>query len=84
MWWWHNGWWWGGMWSFGFLVVIGIFAFLVWMIRQSRPEAGRGPGGPGGPAATGRDEAMEILRQRYARGEIDKDEFERKKADLAR
>jgi len=29
-----------------------------------------------------RDEAFEILRQRYARGEIDKQEFEARKRDL--
>jgi uncharacterized membrane protein len=28
------------------------------------------------------DSALEILRQRYARGEINKDEFEAKKKDL--
>jgi putative membrane protein len=30
----------------------------------------------------GRDEALEILRQRYARGDIDKQEFEARKRDL--
>ena len=29
-----------------------------------------------------RDEALEILRQRYARGEIDKQEFDTRKRDL--
>ena len=31
---------------------------------------------------TGRDEALEILRQRYARGEIDKQEFDTRRRDL--
>jgi len=29
------------------------------------------------------DSALEILRQRYARGEINKDEFEARKRDLS-
>ena len=31
----------------------------------------------------GHDSALEILRQRYARGEINKEEFEGKKKDLS-
>ena len=30
-----------------------------------------------------RDRALEVLRERYARGEIDKETFERMKRDLA-
>lgn len=33
-------------------------------------------------SATRGDAAVEILRQRYARGEIDREEFEAKKRDL--
>jgi putative membrane protein len=50
------------------LVIAGLVVGLRWLIGQSRP--------------TGRDEALEILRQRYARGEIDKQEFESRKRDL--
>jgi putative membrane protein len=41
---------------------------LRWLIAQGRPDR--------------RDEALEILRQRYARGDIDKQDFEARKRDL--
>jgi putative membrane protein len=50
------------------LVIAGLILGLRWLIGQGRP--------------TVRDEALEILRQRYARGEIDKEEFETRKRDL--
>jgi putative membrane protein len=50
------------------LVIAGLVVGLRWLIGQGRP--------------TSRDEALEILRQRYARGEIDKQEFEARKRDL--
>src|SRR5262249_36835507 len=50
------------------LVIAGLIVSLRWLIGQGR--------------SGGRDEAFEILRQRYARGEIDKQEFEARKRDL--
>src|SRR5262249_10795434 len=50
------------------LVIAGLVGGLRWLVGQGRPG--------------GRDEALEILRQRYARGEIDKQEFETRKRDL--
>jgi putative membrane protein len=50
------------------LVIAGLVVGLRWLVGQGRPA--------------GRDEAFEILRQRYARGEIDKQEFETRKRDL--
>jgi putative membrane protein len=38
-------------------------------------------GEPGGPAQG--ESALEILKKRYARGEINKEEFEQKKKDLS-
>jgi putative membrane protein len=52
------------------LVIAGVILGLRWLARQGHGE--------------GRDEALEILRQRYARGEIDKQEFETRKRDLGR
>ena len=71
------GWWgvWGlGMMVLGFLFWVAVIVALVlgirWLVRQGRPEAG--------------DSALEILRQRYARGEINREEFEAKRKDLQR
>jgi putative membrane protein len=49
------------------LVIAGLVVGLRWLIGQ-RPAH--------------RDEALEILRQRYARGEIDRQEFEARRRDL--
>jgi putative membrane protein len=51
------------------LVITGIVLGIRWLAR------------PGG--GSGSDSALEILRQRYARGEINKEEFEAKKRDLS-
>lgn len=67
----------GGLWSFGFLVLVAIGILIAWIIRQGRSGAGPRPWTP-----AGRDSALEILRERYARGEIGPEEFERKKKDL--
>jgi len=50
------------------LVIAGLVVGVRWLVGQGRSGH--------------RDEALEILRQRYARGEIDKQEFETRKRDL--
>ena len=71
-----EGWGWGigmiGMLLWWVLVILGIVLLARWIFGASH--------GHGGRAAAGR--ALEILKQRYARGEIDKKEFEEKKRDL--
>jgi putative membrane protein len=67
-----------GAWGFGMmfmmvlfwvLVIIGIVLAIRWLTSQGRERRS--------------DSAVEVLRQRYARGEIDKEEFEAKKRDLS-
>lgn len=58
------------MFLFWALVIVGIVAAIRWVIRQGRPA--------------GADTALEILRERYARGEINRDEFEARRRDLER
>ncbi len=82
----HQGPWWcpmcgpGGMWGWAmvpmtlfWVVVLGI---VIWLIFQLIGR-GRAPGGE-----TGRSRAEEILNERYARGEIDRETYQRMLEDL--
>jgi putative membrane protein len=55
------------------LIILGIVVLVKWL------AVGFGPS-RGGPATESR--ALEVLKERYARGEIGKEEFEQKKRDL--
>lgn len=57
---------------FTVIIVAGIIILIVWLIKRT------------GSSRTGRTEdgAMEILKKRYARGEITKKEFESIKKDI--
>ena len=67
-----------GAWGFGMMIMMILFWGLIivavvvgirWLLGQGKE--------------TRSDSALEILRQRYARGEINKEEFEAKKKDLS-
>ena len=58
----------------------GLVLGIRWLIRADRNSRLGGPGG--GPGAPRLDDPLEILRQRYARGEIDDEEFERRRKIL--
>ncbi len=71
-WGWGFGGWFGGMIMmvlFWIVVVVGIVALIRWVSGQS-------PGERSSPSA------LEILKKRYARGEITKEEFENMKKDI--
>jgi putative membrane protein len=71
---WGMGWF-GGIFSliFWILLIVGMVFLIRWLIHMSKGHPAPGPSG---------SRAMEILKERYARGEIEKDEFEEKKKDL--
>ncbi len=73
---------WGGMgWAGGFIMIVfwiivlaAIIIFIRWAVSSK---------GPASSAPEQRESALDILKKRYARGEIDKEEFEQKKRDLS-
>ena len=56
------------------LIIGGVALLVVWLIQQA------GPATAGPPPSEGR--ALEILQERYARGEITREEYERMRQDL--
>ena len=62
---------------FWIVVVVGILVLAKWLFAQSQP--GRISHAQGKDSI---ESALEILRKRYARGEITKDEFENIKKDI--
>jgi len=51
------------------LVLLALGFAVWWLVRQAR--------------APSRNSALEVLRERYARGEINREEFEARRKDLA-
>jgi putative membrane protein len=79
-----RGWWWlGGL--VPLLLVLGLGALVVWaVVRLTRVGPATAPAVPPPPAppTLPRDPALEEVRIRYARGEIDREEFLRRSGDL--
>jgi putative membrane protein len=77
----HPIWWmWGagglvmivGMLLFWATVIMALVVGVRWLIRDTRE-----------PPALRQDSALQILRERYARGEVSREEFEQRKRDLS-
>lgn len=75
----------GGSWGMGWgmfgvlhmllwwvLIILGIVVLVKWLF-----------GGTSGQARGIENRALEVLKERYARGEIGKEEFDQKKRDLS-
>jgi putative membrane protein len=67
----HHGW--GGPWFI--FIWIALIVFVVWLVRRG---GWRGPRGPYRHQQT----AAELLDHRFARGEIDDDEYRRRRSVL--
>ena len=70
----------GGMWIWMFfniliwiLMILGIVLLVVWVVQKTRI----------GERSRVEESALEILKKRYARGEISKEEYEEKKRDIS-
>jgi putative membrane protein len=61
----------GFMWLFWIAVIIGLALLIKWIVQQSKAVV---------PKV--KEDPIDILKKRYAKGEIDKDEYEQKKRDL--
>ena len=59
------------MWIFWILIIVGLVFLIKWIVQSNKL----------GESRIG-DSSLEILKRRYARSEIDKEEFEQKKKDL--
>jgi putative membrane protein len=73
--------WWGPMWFFPMVMPVIVVLALVLCLYFL---FGRGGMRPPGEASSGRegDSALDILKKRYARGEITKEEYEQIKKDI--
>lgn len=84
----QDRWWWcpmcgpAGAWGWAMMIFMTLFwiaviALVVWLVWRFAFSGGA-------PAPRGEDRAEEILRERFARGEIDSETFERMLEDLRR
>ena len=74
---WGMGWF-GGIFMiiFWVLIIVGLIFLIKWLIQSTRGVSGLTHHGYSS------NKGLDILKERYARGEIDKQEFEEKKKDL--
>jgi putative membrane protein len=60
---------------FWVLIIVGLVFLVKWLAQSTKAASSCGRSEPS-------SRALEILKQRYARGEINKQEFEEKKKDI--
>ena len=69
---WGNHWMYGGfMIFFWILVIVGLVFLIKWIVDQGKSDR-----------IKPKESALEILKKRYAKGEISKEEFKEKKKEI--
>jgi putative membrane protein len=58
------------------LLLIGLVVLAVWLYRQRYGMSDEGP--------SGRSRALELLRERYAKGELTKEQYEQMRQDITK
>ncbi|MFO8032049.1 MAG: SHOCT domain-containing protein [Desulfohalobiaceae bacterium] len=64
--------------AFWILLLIALVLLIKWLLQSTKPPERQSHSGQDSPGR-----ALEILKERYANGEIDREEFEQKKKDLS-
>lgn len=70
---WHHGWGWGWM-MFGWAIGLAILVLLVWLVARAASTRDAPP--------PREESAEEILKQRYARGEIDEQQYQQMRDEM--
>ncbi len=80
---WHDGWGWGHMILGPLMMIVFIAVVIVVLVFTVRWLGGAGHGAAAPPHAPPGKTPLDILKERFALGEIDKDEFEKRKRALS-
>jgi putative membrane protein len=80
---WGGGMWGGGNWIMFLLSIAFLAAVIVGIVFVVRALAGSGAGGDRQASPRERETPEELVRRRYAAGEIDREEYEQKLRDLS-
>jgi putative membrane protein len=64
--------------AFWILLIIALILLIKWLLQSTKPPEKQDHTAQDSPSR-----ALEILKERYAKGEIEREEFEQKKKDLS-
>jgi putative membrane protein len=79
---WDGGMWGGGNWIMFLFSIAFLVAVIVGIVLVVRTLSGGGTGGDQQVRQHERESPQELVRRRYAAGEIDREEYEQKMRDL--